>query len=91
MSKHFQETDGGRIYLIHNPRTVELRKGDRVALQGTITGFGLTCIEVTLDSGQAVFAQARHVVGGRTVRNVMLPEHEPVAPALIDDPEMEGV
>lgn len=91
MSKHFHETDGGRIYHIPKPRTVEFRKGDRVIIEGTITGFGLTCIEVTLDSGQTVFAQARHVVGGRTVRNVTLPEHEPVAPAEIDGPQMEGV
>lgn len=54
MSKHFQETDGGRLYHVPNPRAVEFRKGDRVIIEGTITGFGLTCIEVTLDSGQAV-------------------------------------
>lgn len=91
MSKYFHETDVGRLYYVPNPRAVELRKGDRVALQGTIVAFGTRVISVVLDGGTAVHVDVRYVIGGRPFRHIPLSEHDPVAPAAIDAPEMEGV
>ncbi len=99
MSKHYHETDGGRAYHVFEPRVVELRKGDRVALSGTVIGLGSLVVEVLLDNHKtSVFVDVRDVMGGRQLRAislperaVSLPEHEPHAPAEIDGPQMEGV
>lgn len=91
MSRHFQDTDSGRLYHVPNPRAVEFRKGDRVALQGTIVAFGTRIISVMLDGGTIAHVDVRDVIGGHPLRKVTLPEHEPFAPAEIDAPEMDGV